>query len=104
LPPQLKDPSTGAYEGLGYRIPLIVVSPFAKHGYVSHERHEIASTLHFIETTFGLPSLGLADQRADDLSDMFDFTQKPAAFHALAGTRPAGYFIDQTPSLKPPDD
>jgi hypothetical protein len=46
----------------------------------------------------------LADQRADDLSDMFDFTQKPAAFHALAGTRPAGYFIDQTPSLKPPDD
>jgi phospholipase C len=104
LPQQLADPQTGAYEGLGYRIPLIVVSPYAKHGYVSHRRHELASTLHFIETTFGLPSLGLADARADDLHDMFDFTQQPAPFQPIPDRSGPSDFIHQKPSLEPPDD
>ena len=76
-PQQYADPVTGAYEGLGYRTPLIVVSPYSKVGYVSKQQHEIASSLHFIEATFGLPSLGLADARADAYDDMFDFSQKP---------------------------
>ncbi len=104
VPPQLKDPSTGAYEGLGYRIPLIVISPYAKTGYVSHRRHEIASSLHFIETTFGLPSLGLADARADDLHDMFDFARKPAPFQPIPSTKKTSDFLSGRPSLEPPDD
>ena len=104
LPPQLKDPSTGAYEGLGYRVPLIVVSPYAKPGYISHGQHEIASTLHFIEATFGLPSLGLADKRADDLSDMLDLSQPPTPFKTIAGARPLQYFIHQQHASTPPDD
>jgi phospholipase C len=86
LPPQYKDPMSKAYEGLGYRVPLIVVSPYAKPAYISHKQHEVASTLHFIEEIFGLNPLGygtpykLADQRADGFDDIFDFTQPPNQF------------------------
>jgi phospholipase C len=58
LPHQYPDPQIGAYEGLGYRIPLLIISPYAKAGHISHQPHEIASTLHFIEQTFSLPPLG----------------------------------------------
>jgi phospholipase C len=66
--------------GLGIRVPLIVVSPYAKAGYVSHVAHTSGSVLHFAEETLGLGSLGMEDARADDLSDAFNFAQKPAAF------------------------
>jgi phospholipase C len=89
LPKQYADPVTGAYEGLGYRVPLLIVSPYAKKGHISHKQHEIASTLHFIEQTFDLSPLGtgtpyhLADERADAFDDAFDFTQKPRKFKAI---------------------
>ncbi len=89
LPKQYADPVTGVYEGLGYRVPLLIVSPYAKPGYISHKPHEIASTLHFIEQTFGLPFLGqgtkykFADERADAFDDAFDFTQKPIKFKKI---------------------
>jgi len=60
--------------GLGFRVPLIVVSPFARTNYVSHTQHEFGSILHFTEEQFGLPSLGTRDQSADDLSDCFNFS------------------------------
>ena len=67
---------------LGLRVPLIVISPYAKRGYVSKVQHEFGSLLAFTEETFGIPkgALGATDKRADDLSDAFDFTQKPRAF------------------------
>jgi trimeric autotransporter adhesin len=55
----------------GFRVPLIVVSPYAKQAYVSHVTHDFGSILKFIEGTFNLPSLGYADVPADDLSDCF---------------------------------
>ena len=81
-----------------------MISPYAKTGYVSHRRHEIASSLHFIETTFGLPSLGLADARADDLHDMFDFARKPAPFQPIPSTKKSSDLLRGRPSLEPPDD
>ena len=80
-PPQLDA------NGLGLRVPLLVISPWAKPGYVSHTQHEFGSILHFIENTFGLPSLGQVDARADDLSDCFDLSQHPIPFKPIpAGT------------------
>ncbi len=106
-PPQYPDPQTKAREGLGFRVPLIVVSPYAKAGYISHDQHEIASTLHFIEETFGLPPIGsgsgqtYADQRADAFDDMFDYTQSPIPFVTIPTDRyDAHYFLthpDNTP-------
>ncbi|MBV9103175.1 MAG: hypothetical protein JO060_06260 [Candidatus Eremiobacteraeota bacterium] len=72
--------------GPGFRIPLIVVSPWARHGYVSHVTHEAVSIVKFIEDDFGLSSLGQADARADNLSDCFDFSQRPGPLQAIRVT------------------
>lgn len=72
-----------SYE-LGFRVPLIVISPYAKAGYVSKVPHEFGSILHFIEENWSLGSLGFTDQRADDLADCFDFTQTPLAYKPVS--------------------
>jgi len=69
--------------GLGFRVPLIVVSPYARRGYVSHVQHEFGSVLRFIESVYGVPQLAASDARADDLSDCFDFAQPVRPFAAL---------------------
>lgn len=104
VPPQYHDSQTGVYEGLGFRVPVIVISPYAKHHYVSHKQHEIASSLHLIESVFGLPSLGLADGRADALEDMFDFTQQPSKFKPIPTRLKQKDFINQPRSIDLPPD
>jgi phospholipase C len=74
--------------GLGFRVPLIVISPWAKVGYVSHVNHEFGSILNFTEKHFNVVSLGTSDARADDLGDCFDFSQKPTKFQPM----PTGLF------------
>jgi phospholipase C len=59
---------------LGMRVPLYVVSPWARPGYVSHVVHEHASITRFIEALHGLGALTVRDANADALLDMFDFT------------------------------
>jgi phospholipase C len=89
----------------GFRVPLIVVSPYAKAQYISHAQHDFGSILKFIEGTFGLPSLGYADAAADDLSDCFDFNQTPLQFQTIAAPLNAQYFLnDKTPPTDPDDD
>lgn len=98
VPPQYVDPVTGAYEGLGYRTPLIIVSPYAKTHYVSKSVHETASSLRFIENTFGLGQLpgGLADTRAaDGYADMFDFSQAPTPFKMIPPPANSQYCASQ---------
>ncbi len=52
-------------DGLGFRVPLIVMSPYAKKNYVSHVVYETASVLRFTEDLFGLRRLAAADARAN---------------------------------------
>jgi phospholipase C len=80
---------------LGFRVPLIVVSPYAKKGYVSHKQHEFGSILKFTEETFGVPSLGTTDRRADDLSDCFNFRQPPAPYKYVHAPYSRSYFLHQ---------
>ena len=61
-------------------MPLIVISAYTPAGYVSHLQYEFGSILKFSERTFGLESLDTTDLRADDLSDCFDFAQRPRRF------------------------
>ena len=65
--------------GLGPRVPLLVISPFAKPGFVSHAQGEFSSFCKFIEVNWSLPSLGQRDvlPNTSDLMDFFDFTQAP---------------------------
>jgi phospholipase C len=64
--------------GLGPRVPLIVISPYAKEGVVSHTTYEFASVLQLIENRHRLKALNSRDVQANSLLDMFDFTQVPA--------------------------
>ncbi len=70
-PPQLDE------VGLGFRVPMIVVSPYAKRHFVSHTDYEFGSLLKFMEENWNLPSLGghATDRRANSISDMFDFSR-----------------------------
>jgi phospholipase C len=63
--------------GLGPRVPLLIISPYAKPGYVTHSTMESSSVLKFIEERFGLPSLGQRDLVVNDISDAFNFSQSP---------------------------
>jgi len=88
----------------GFRVPLIVVSPYAKPGYVSHVTHDFGSILRFIEDTFGLEPLGYADSRADDLYDCFDFSQAPLVFKAIPASHDANFFLNDHSIPEPPDN
>lgn len=65
--------------GLGPRVPLIVISPYAKPGFISHRQGEFASLMKFVEEDFGIASLGQRDavSTTSDLMDFFDFSQPP---------------------------
>lgn len=73
-------PATFDYFEPGFRIPLVIVSPYARRGYISHKVHYIGSILHFIELTYGLRSLHTSDARSDAFDDCFDFAQKPLPY------------------------
>jgi phospholipase C len=89
----------------GFRVPLIVVSPYAKAKYISKNQHDFGSILKYIEGIFGLPLLGYADAAADDLSDCFDFNQTPLPFQTIAAPFDAQFFLnDKTPPTDPDDD
>jgi phospholipase C len=63
--------------GFGIRVPLLVISPYAKRGYVDHTRGEFSSILRFVEDNWGLSQLTHRDRHADNLSEAFDFSQDP---------------------------
>lgn len=66
--PQDKD----FYEA-GVRVPLVVISPWARPHYVSHVVQDHTAITRFLETLFGLPALTARDANSDALLDMFDF-------------------------------
>ncbi len=62
------------YTELGVRIPMVVISPWARPHYVSHVVQEHTALTRFIETVFDLPALTARDANSDALLDMFDFS------------------------------
>ncbi len=69
----------------GSRVPCLVLSPFAKKGYISSVLHSHISLVKFCETQFSLPALNARDAAADDMSDCFDFKQQPLPSPKLRG-------------------
>jgi phospholipase C len=92
------------YQGLGFRVPMLVISPYARAGYVSHTQYESGSILRFVEDNFGLGRLGTTDVRARSIRDVFDFTQAPRKFVPIPAPRSREYFLNQRPSGLPVDD
>jgi phospholipase C len=91
------------YQGLGFRVPMLVISPYAKKGYVSHTQYEFGSILKFVEDNWKLARLGTTDGRANSMGDVFDFTQPPRAFLPIPAVLPQSYFEHQRPSYLPVD-
>lgn len=99
VPPKKVD-----YDGLGFRVPMLVVSPYAKTSYVSQKNYELASIVRFVEDRFGLPTLSASDKRAlSPAGDCFDFTQKPRQFKMIPAEQNEDYFTRQPPDLRPVD-
>ena len=63
--------------GFGIRVPMLMISPYAKAGYVDHTEGEFSSVLRFIEDNWGLSQLTPRDRQADNLTEAFDFSQTP---------------------------
>jgi phospholipase C len=81
IPPgaDVKETITGAYDRYGFRVPTVIVSPFAKRNYVSHQVHDTTSILKLIETKWNLGALTYRDANASNLLDSLDL-EGPAAF------------------------
>jgi phospholipase C len=78
-PPDVERWTDGTPFRYGFRVPALVISPYARPAYVSHTIHSHVSTLRFIETLFDLPPLTDRDAAASDLLDCFDFNQPALA-------------------------
>lgn len=68
---------TNAQIQYGFRVPAIMISPYARRGFIDHTFYSFTSLLKFAEDTFGLPSLTSEDGNANDLVHSLDFTQSP---------------------------
>jgi phospholipase C len=104
VPPPFFD----SYGGLGFRVPMLVVSPYTVQstsggGYISHTQYEFGSILKFIENNWSLGQLGTTDTRATSIIDCFDFTQKPHKFKPIPVNLSRDYFEHQRPSYLPVD-
>jgi phospholipase C len=66
-------------KGLGIRVPMVIVSPYAKQRFVDHGTASLASILAFTEGVFGLQPLSSTDKNAYDYSNAFNFAQNPLA-------------------------
>jgi phospholipase C len=74
-PQDLKpDDPAGDFTITGFRVPNIVISPFARKNYVSHTPMDYTAILKFIEVRYNLPSLTRRDASMPDMSEFFDFT------------------------------
>ncbi len=82
--PKASDPAGGTQNGrcgYGPRLPLLVISPWAKPNYIDHRVTDQSSAIRFIEDNWNLPRIGngSADAAAGTLNGMFDFTNGPSA-------------------------
>jgi phospholipase C len=74
IPPMLQTGDVpGAFDRYGIRVPVTVISPWAKPHFVSHVVNDHTSILHFIETRFGLPTLTKRDAAANPMLEFFNF-------------------------------
>lgn len=80
----------------GFRVPLLVVSPWVKPHYVSHTNREFTSILKFIETRYGLAPLTNRDAEADDMLEFFDFSAPAWLTPPVLPDQPTNGVVDRS--------
>ena len=100
VPPEITVPpdQPGGYDYTGFRVPCVVISPFAKRDFVSHVVHEHTSLLKFVETKWNLPAMTYRDANAPDMYEFFDFTGHPAFAEPPKLKSPLNPFIGPLPA------
>ncbi|MGA8575863.1 MAG: alkaline phosphatase family protein [Candidatus Cybelea sp.] len=92
------------YDGLGIRIPMLIVSAYARKGHVSHVHYEHGSILKFVEDLFGLGRLSASDARANSpKKDCFNFKKPPRPFTVIPTVLGKEYFMHQPSDHRAPD-
>ncbi|HET6276670.1 MAG TPA: alkaline phosphatase family protein [Candidatus Cybelea sp.] len=92
------------YDGFGIRIPMIIISPYAKKGWVSHVHYEHGSILKFIENRFDLAPLAASDKRATSPErDSFNFSQTPRKFVPIKAPSGSDHFLHEPVDPRPAD-
>jgi phospholipase C len=76
-PPLVEKWTDGTQFRYGTRVGCLVLSPYAKPGYISHLQHSHISLVRFCEKTFGVPAINARDRASDDMADCFDYSQNP---------------------------
>ncbi len=95
--------------GPGFRVPMLVVSPYVKigsgsgGGYISKTVYGFGSILRFVEDTWNLGRLGTTDSTNASMADMLDFSQSPRAFKKIAAPYHRSFFLSQRASRLPVD-
>jgi phospholipase C len=104
-PPYINGTKIDPSDSLGFRLPLLIVSPYAKKGWVSQVPYEHGSILRFIEDRFGLGQMAVSDTRATSpAKDCFDFSKPPRSFVPIATKYPSSYFLHEPEDFQPPDN
>jgi phospholipase C len=98
-----KAPKMLDYDGLGLRLPMLVVSAYAKKGKIDHTAFEHGSILKFVEDTFGLPRLAQSDTRANSPVGAFNFNKPPRKFQVVPSEHDIKWFMHQPPDYRSPD-
>jgi phospholipase C len=102
IQPMLKpDDIPGRFNLSGFRIPIIVVSPWVKPHLVSHTNRELTSILKFIETNFKVTSLTRRDAAADNMMEFFDFTKPSLLTPPVLPAQPTNGTCDMTQEAGP---
>ncbi len=101
VPPEITVPpdQPGAYDYSGFRVPCVVISPYAKQNFVSHSVYDHTSILKFVETKWNLPAMTFRDANAQNMLDFLDVrARKPPFAEAPKIKAPLNPFIGPLPA------
>jgi phospholipase C len=95
-PPKAADERASlGFDQLGFRVPTMVIGPYAKQGYVSNVQYDHTSTIKHLANAFALPPLTMRSDNANDLADCIDLERLEAGEPGAPITLPA-VEIDET--------
>jgi phospholipase C len=75
--------------GYGFRVPAMLISPYARMGFIDHTLLDHTSILKFIEENWSIPPLAQRDAKANNLTSAFDFSSQPRPPVIVSATRQA---------------
>jgi phospholipase C len=91
------------YGGPGERVPALVVSPYARAGYISTTAYQFGSILKFVEQNWSLGSLGTTDRTANNIVNCLNYKQPPIQFQPITSSLGKAYFMHEKHSYRAPD-